>query len=168
MPTAPRISHIIFSPIAKYIFWWTIDIHFLDILIAFEILSGSSSIRTTSAASIAASDPIAPIAIPISALVSTGASFIPSPTNVTFSLSDFFCAISSSTFATLSEGRSYEYTTSIFKSDATFSATFFASPVSITVFVTPDFLSFSTASLEVGFSTSDITICPAYSPFIDT
>ena len=54
----------------------------LDILIAFDIFNGSSSINTMSAASIAASLPNAPIAIPISALESTGASLIPSPTNV--------------------------------------------------------------------------------------
>ena len=43
-------------------FSFTILMHFLAIRTAFEILIGSSSIKTTSAASIAASDPKAPIA----------------------------------------------------------------------------------------------------------
>ena len=43
---------------------------------------GLSSIITTSAFSIAASEPSPPIAIPISALAKEGASFIPSPTNI--------------------------------------------------------------------------------------
>ena len=54
------------TPIAITIFWYTIRKHFFEILIAFEILIGSSSIKTISAASIAASEPIAPIAIPMS------------------------------------------------------------------------------------------------------
>ena len=49
----------------------------------------------------AASDPIAPIAIPTSALASTGASFIPSPTKTTFPL-DFLFSIISSNLLTLS------------------------------------------------------------------
>ena len=48
---------------------------------ALAIWSGSSSIRTMSAASMAASLPIAPIAMPMSARVRTGASLMPSPTN---------------------------------------------------------------------------------------
>ena len=47
-----------------------------DIGIAREIFNGSSSIKTTSAASMAASLPRPPIAIPISARESTGASLI--------------------------------------------------------------------------------------------
>ena len=50
-----------------------------------RILRTSSSISTTSAASIAASDPMLPMVMPISALVSTGASLMPSPTNASFS-----------------------------------------------------------------------------------
>ena len=73
--------------------------------IAFAISIGSSSISTISAASIAASEPIAPMAIPMSALVRTGASLIPSPTNASFAFSDFLPS-NSSTFATLSDGSS--------------------------------------------------------------
>ena len=42
-------------------------------------LEGMSSMRTTSAASTAASEPMAPMAIPTSARASTGASLMPSP-----------------------------------------------------------------------------------------
>ena len=50
---------------------------------ASAILDGLSSISTTSAASMAASLPSAPIAIPTSARASTGASLMPSPTKAT-------------------------------------------------------------------------------------
>ena len=134
---------------------------------AFDILSGSSSMRTISAASIAASEPSAPIAIPMSALLSTGASFIPSPTNASFSFSPFSANICS-TFSTLSDGKSSLYTSSIPSSAATCSATFLASPVSIMVFSTPALCSAFIASFEVGLITSDITICPSYLPSIAT
>ena len=52
-----------------------------------------------------ASDPIAPIAIPISALPRTGASLIPSPTNARFAFAGF-SARSLSTCSTLSPGSS--------------------------------------------------------------
>ena len=76
---------------------------FLDTRMASEIASTLSFINTTSAASIAASDPTPPIAIPISALARTGASLIPSPTNKTFPFADFLFSISS-TLLTLSLG----------------------------------------------------------------
>ena len=163
IPSAPRIRQTALIPSAKYIFSYTIRIHFLEILIAFAIFFGSSSIRTTSAASIAASDPSAPMAIPISALDNTGASLIPSPTNASFSFSDF-CSRSSSTFATLSAGRSSLYTSPIPNSSATLSATRFISPVSITVLVMPAFFRSLTASFACGFNLSEIRICPAYLP----
>ena len=134
-------------------------------MIALEIFSGSSSIRTTSAASIAASEPIAPIAIPISARVNTGASLIPSPTKASLSFSAFVES-SSSTFDTLSAGSNSLYTSSIPSDCATWSATRFASPVSITVFSTPAFFNSAITSFECGFNISEITICPAYSPSI--
>ena len=59
---SPQARHSSLMPMAKTIFWYTIRRHFLEILIALEIFRGSSSIRTTSAASIAASDPMAPMA----------------------------------------------------------------------------------------------------------
>ena len=130
---------------------------------AFPIFNGSSSIRTTSAASIAASEPRAPIAIPISALERTGASLIPSPTKASFSFSDLF-ARSSSTLETLSAGRSSLWTSPIPRSAATDSATFFPSPVSITVLVMPAFFRFSIASLAWGLIMSEIRMWPAYFP----
>ena len=145
---------------ANQIFSYTIRRHFRDILIAFAIFIGSSSMRTMSAASIAASDPMAPMAIPISALERTGASLIPSPTKASFPLS-IFCSRSSSTLATLSPGRSSAYTSSIPRSAATCSATFRESPVSMTVFSIPAERSARIASFACGFSTSEITICPA-------
>ncbi len=70
---------------------------------AAAIFDGSSVIITTSAASIAASEPRPPIATPTSALANTGASLIPSPTNINVAFSDFL-EINSSTFSTLSAG----------------------------------------------------------------
>jgi hypothetical protein len=51
-----------------------------EMRMACAILAGSSSISTTSAASMAASLPSAPMAMPTSARLSTGASLMPSPT----------------------------------------------------------------------------------------
>ena len=45
-------------------------------------LEGMSSMRATSAASMAASEPMAPMAIPPSARASTGASLMPSPSQL--------------------------------------------------------------------------------------
>ena len=122
---------------------------------AVAILAGSSSIRTTSAASMAASDPRPPMAIPISALERTGASFIPSPTKASFSFSPF-SEISFSTSATLSAGRSSLFTISMPSSSATESATFLASPVSITTCSTPFALSSETILAAVGLTISDM------------
>ena len=157
MPNAPRIKHANLTMSAKAIFSYTMRMHFLEILIACAIFTGLSSIKTTSAASIAASEPRAPIAIPISALASTGASLIPSPTNASISLFPFL-PISSSTFVTLSAGRRLPYTSSTPSESATSFPTFSRSPVNITVFLTPAFLSFSMASFESGLTSSDITI----------
>ena len=60
--------------------------HLREMRMALAIFIGSSSISTTSAASMAASEPIAPIAMPISARLSTGASLMPSPTKASFRL----------------------------------------------------------------------------------
>ena len=145
IPAAPSTRQISLMPIANQIFSYTIRRHFLEILIAFAIFSGSSSMRTISAASMAASDPIAPMAIPISARERTGASLMPSPTKASFPFSGLF-SISSSTFSTLSAGRSSACTSSIPRSAATCSATFHESPVSMTVFSTPAERSALTAS----------------------
>ena len=64
----------------------TIVLVFFDIFIAEATFDGLSSMITTSAAFIAASLPSAPIAIPTSAHISTGASFMPSPTKASVRL----------------------------------------------------------------------------------
>jgi hypothetical protein len=69
----------------------------------------------------------APMAIPMSAVASAGASFTPSPTIATF----FPCACSSRTLDALSSGSTSAKTVSIPRSSATASATAWASPVSI-------------------------------------
>ena len=150
-------------PIANTMFWYTIERHLRLILMAFEIFNGSSSIKTMSAASIAASEPIAPIAMPMSARPSTGASLMPSPTNASFSFSGFPCK-RASTFSTFPAGKSSLYTSSMPSSPATASATFFASPVSMTVLRTPAAFNARTASFACGFTTSEITMWPAYLP----
>ena len=130
---------------------------------ALAIFMGSSSIRTTAAASMAASDPMAPMAMPISARERTGASLMPSPTKASFFFAGFCCSISS-TLATLSPGSSSLYTWSTPSSSATCWATVRTSPVSMTVFSTPAPRRASIAALAVGFTTSAIRICPAYAP----
>ena len=130
---------------------------------ALAIFMGSSSMSTMSAASMAASEPMAPMAMPMSALDSTGASLMPSPTKASFSFSGFSSS-RRSTWATLSPGSSSAQTSSTFNSFATCCATRLASPVSITVFFTPAAFSASMAAGEVGLIRSEITMCPAYSP----
>ena len=145
IPSAPSTSITAFTPSAKMIFSQTILIVFLAIFMASAIFDGLSSIKTTSADSIAASEPIAPIAIPQSARIRTGASFIPSPTNASLPLPFFK---SSSTLDTLSAGRSSAKKPVRPSLPATFSATLFLSPVSITRRLTPAFLRLFIASSE--------------------
>lgn len=61
-----------FTPRAKTIFCFTMPSVLREILMAAAILDGSSVMITTSAASMAASLPRPPMAIPISALARTG------------------------------------------------------------------------------------------------
>ena len=113
-------------------FCFAILIVFRDIFIAFGSLSRLSAIITTSADSIAISEPIAPIAIPTSALTSEGASFIPSPTYTTAPSFDI-----SSSFAYFSSGKRSEYTSfmpSLVATRVTFSR---LSPERIMLFSTP-------------------------------
>ena len=148
-------------------FCFTIFIVFLDIFIASFILDGSSVIMAISAASIALSAPSPPIAIPISASASTGASFIPSPTNTSFPFS-VFVFINSSTFSTFPSGNSSVYTSSSPSSFPTVSPTSFLSPVSITVFLIPFFFNSCIAIFESSFILSAIRIYPANLLFIAT
>ena len=84
------------------IFWRTMRFVFLLIANASASCIGSSFIRTQSAVSMALSAPVPPIATPMSADAITGASFMPSPTNITFSLSgssDFILSVISLLFS---------------------------------------------------------------------
>ena len=142
-------------------FSFTILIVFLEILIAVIILEISSSIITISAASIAASKPFLPIAIPISARISEGASFIPSPTKAIklFGVL-FFKAFS--IFSTLSVGNILAVYSSTFNVVATLFAIFSLSPVSIEIFDTlQEFFSFLIVFFVFSFISSAITMYPA-------
>ena len=137
IPSAPNTKQMNLTANAKTIFCFTILNVLVEIFIAREIFNGSSSIKTTSAASMAASLPRPPIAIPISARESTGASLIPSPTKASFSLTDFL-ANNFSTSSTLSAGRSSLCTVSMPIVLATRSAVEALSPVNITVSLAPN------------------------------
>ena len=103
------------------------------------------------------------MAMPTSARASTGASFIPSPTNArTFPAGLSLSRLS--THETLSAGsRSARYS-SMPTCEATYSPTSFLSPVSITVRRTPNVLSSAMADLASSFMTSETMMCPRYSP----
>ena len=159
MPTAPRTRQSSLTPRANQMFSLTIAMHFLAMRTAFATLLGSSSISTTSAASMAASDPMAPMAMPTSARARTGASLMPSPTNASLAPAGFFSRISS-TLATLSAGSSSAQTRSTPTDFAISSAAALRSPVSITVSLMPAALSAEIASFDCGFTTSAMRMWP--------
>ena len=119
----------------------------------------SEFINTTSAASIAASAPL-PIAAPTSAPASTGASLIPSPTNITAPWLSLIFFNSDN----LSCGSNFACTSSIPVSFATASALSCASPVSIAVMI-PCFFTAAIASFASSFTVSEITMFPTNLPF---
>ena len=131
-PTAQSTSTNSLTVSANTTFCFAIASVFLAISISCSSLDGSSVMMTTSAASMAASEPRPPMAIPTSALASTGASLIPSPTNKSLPFSDF-AAMSFSTSSTLFSGSSSACTSSKPSALPTRSATALLSPVSITV-----------------------------------
>ena len=102
-PKAPRHKKTIFTPRANIIFCRIIFFVYRAISTASTSFDGSSVIRTTSAASTAASLPSPHIAIPMSAIARTGASFIPSPIKASFPFG-FFCAFIISSFSAFSWG----------------------------------------------------------------
>ena len=148
-------------------FSFAIRIVFFEIFIAFDKLFKSSSIITTSAASIAASLPIAPIATPTSAYASDGASFMPSPTKRSFLPfgTSFF---SFDTYLTLSCGKSPQCISSAPTAFPTLSPVSFLSPVRSTVFLTPLSLRSETARGASGLSLSSMIMLPIYFPFSET
>ena len=122
--------------------------------------AGSSSIRTMSAASMAASEPRAPIAMPRSARERTGASLMPSPTKARFSRG-CFSSSRASTCATLSSGSRPARYSPMPSCAATALAAGSASPVSMTVRRTPARLRPAMALAAVGLTTSEIRMYPA-------
>ncbi len=131
------------------------------------ILDGASFIITTSAASMAASDPSPPMAMPMSALAREGASLMPSPTKAVV-LPFGHSAISLSSSAVLSPGRSSNTTSSIPSLPPTSLHMRSASPDSITVLSTSRALSPAMASSESSLTTSETTIWPRYLPSFAT
>ena len=162
MPTAPSSRNSPLTVSAKTMFSYTIRIHLRAIRMARLTLAGSSSISTTSAASMAASDPSAPMAMPTSARVSTGASLMPSPTKARLPL-PVRAAISASTRSTLSPGSSSAWYSSIPSWPATPRATASLSPVSITV-RTPWRRRAAMASAAWSLSSSAIRMDPQNAP----
>ena len=167
MPRAPRIRTTSFTMRAKVIFC----IAMLTVRRAMRMVTGiflrSSSMMTTSAASMAASEPMEPMAIPMSALARTGASLIPSPIKASSafpSLCPFMskAPMSSSTFETLSWGSSSAKVRSTPSSFPTASPTSFLSPVSMTMLSTPAFFISRIASFASGFISSFIRMAPRY------
>ncbi|MPN46601.1 hypothetical protein SDC9_194192 [bioreactor metagenome] len=156
-----------FTPKANIMFCHTIRFVFFAILIVSTSFEGSSVISTISAASIAASEPKAPIAIPISALARTGASLMPSPTKASF-LSDGFSLSSASSFSTFWSGSSCVYTSSKPSFFAIASPIPALSPVSMTVLRIP--LAFSPLiAVELScLISSAMTIVPANFPLTAT
>ena len=124
-----------------------------DNLMALATELSSFCIRTTSAASMAISVP-APMAIPISALVRAGASFIPSPTIIT--LPDF---MSSLIFSSFPSGRTPAITSSTPTCLPMAFAVFSLSPVSM---ITLKFISLSSLMVSTlsSLTTSATAIIP--------
>ena len=117
---------------------------------------GLSSMSTMSADSMAASLPSAPMAMPTSARLRTGASLMPSPTKATRQPS----ASRRSTSSTFCAGSRPAWTSSTPSCSATACATFSPSPVSMTVRFTPSSFSRRIAPAASGLSWSLMTMWP--------
>ena len=163
IPNEARKSTSSFTAMANTTFCMAMPMVRRAMAMAVAILDGLSSMSTTSAASIAASEPSAPMAIPTSARASTGASLMPSPTKTVFSLSVSVFKMFS-IMLTLSAGRSSEWHSSMHSFCATSSPTSRRSPVSMTVFFTPSSFREPMASCESSLMMSATTIWPTYTP----
>ena len=157
IPKVARRRTATLIPMANHAFSFAMKIVRHESSMASAIFEGLSSISTTSAASIAASLPKAPIAMPTSARANTGASLIPSPTKAIVS-SAFFSAMRRSTCFTLSVGSSSAWYSVTFVCSATCSTTSLLSPLSITVLLTPNCFRDSIAFTASAFNWSEITI----------
>ena len=154
----PSMANLTVS--ANTMFSQTMRCVFREISTASATLEGSSSTITISAASMAASEPMFPMAIPTSALASEGASLIPSPMNTVV---PFDSVMISSSFEVLSAGRSSDSKRSSPNSFDIDSATDLPSPVSMQA-LNPIPFSLSTASRDSSFRESEISMWPAYLP----
>ena len=159
MPSAASTRMSTFTPSANTMFCHTMRMVLRAMRMARAMFEGLSSMSTTSAASIAASDPIAPMAIPISARMSTGASLMPSPTKASLA-SGASVASRCSTALTLSSGRSWACTSSRASFLPTASATSRRSPVSMMQRRTPASCRSRMVCAASSFTTSAITMCP--------
>ena len=179
-PTSPNTaSHILASPAAESASIATLTMMenqmfsytTFMVLRAMRLARGrplrSSFISTMSAASIAASLPTPPMAMPMSERMSTGASLMPSPTKHT--APDFFLLEDSSfsTSSTLFCGRREALKSVTPTSSATLAAMRSLSPVSMTV-LQPMALSAPATSFASGLISSATSIEPMNFPFSAT
>ena len=133
----------------------------LAILIACGMARISDFINTTSAASSAASAPL-PIAAPTSAPASTGASLMPSPTNITL---PYFAAQAAKFVKFYPAAAVWHALHLCLRQQPLPVRLLSASPVSMAV-VSPMALISFTASTASSLMVSAITICPMYLPFL--
>ena len=137
-------------------FWRITDTVRLARPIACGSLSRLSPISAMSAVSTATAEPAAPMATPMLAVASAGASFTPSPTIAT----TWPSRCSFATASSLSSGSSEAWTSSMPTVLATDSATRRVSPVSITTFLTPAACRRATISAASSRSWSATAITP--------
>ena len=110
-------------PVNKYLIAFLIFVKiFLPTVTAFTIVAKLSSVRIISAASLETSEPVIPIAIPISACFNAGASFTPSPLIPT----TFPFACHALTIRILCSGATRAYTDIFSKSRANSSSVIFS------------------------------------------
>ena len=156
-PSAARSSTSNLTAMANTTFCRAMEMVRREMEMAVATFFGLSSMSTTSAASMAASEPSAPMAIPTSALANTGASLMPSPTKASEAFSSRrsrSCCMQS----TFSSGSNCVWHSSMPSCRATSSPTSFRSPVSNTVWATPICRRLSTASLASSFTLSEMTM----------
>ena len=153
MPNIASINIITLKKIANVILVITVFLVILLIFKALEMHSKLSSIKTISLASIVASLPRPPIAIPTSASLITGTSLIPSPTKATL----LFFLYSSSIF-TLSSGSKFPKLLSILSFLDISLTTLASSPDNMIIFFIPFFFNSCSDFFALSLILSLITI----------